>query len=407
VVHTPSNEWLVNGALDDGLAQAPGHWYLWQANWAGPDIDGCFNAAAPRTVVEVGNFNTPDEGTENHGAWYLIATAVPSNGFNFDRATFSNQPGGTGCTAADLMQSPVEGVNIVSRPAGTCLMETERTQFGSYNGFPGSTFFDAQVTLVEPNPRYFAEAASAPALIAGYQIMYQISATPPTSSSVATGGWLPVLDPFDVVAPKNALGVVQAGTAGPITISLPVTFRGSPPREDPTINYWIATRIVYEDASENPEVAFDPASGTATAPAGPQITSEVSGHCGPLFFLTSVPPAVQFDYVTATRTPQGVNVHWATLMEDDVSGFRVFRSTTPDGTEALTEAASWVDAHGANLGYTITDLGAGPGTYFYWVQELTSAGLGDRSETVRVEAASPASDRRGGASGSRKRGRPN
>jgi len=381
-------EYLVNASLDDltpGLAN--GHWYMWQPNWSGPMVDKCYTGApgppTPRTVVELSAVDARPgfEGTTAHAAWYILASVpLTANGFDFDTIT-----GGTGCTPQELQKQPVPTVSVMGRSL-PCTNNTTPTTSQTADALTG--YFDTAVTISNPNPNWWTEAGlnGAPALISGFQIMYKMGTDPTTSASSA---WLPVYDPTDATAPKNALGVVPVGTAGPITIALPVTTS--------TTNYWLALRIVYADASENPTAPFDP---TAAGLQGPQITSPVGTHCGPVNFNPGIQTAVEFDSVTAERTSQGVNVRWTTLREDDTYAFKVYRSNEA-GTES-TEAASWVDAHGSNLEYVVSDLSAGPGAYYYYVQEFTSNGLGDRSPSVRVEA--NAVGQRGGSSGGRSRG---
>lgn len=388
-------EWMVNAFLDDGTSPAPGHWYMYQASWTGPSVDGCYNAPgapSPRTVAELsfvdanGPSHTGTEGTINHGSFYLVNSVPLTQQFEFDTTT-----GGTGCTAAEVKAAPVAGLTIVGRTLA-CTGNATPTTSGTADVLTG--YHDIGITLSDPNPDWYNESGlnGAPPLIVGYQIVYKTGAEPTTS---ATSAWAPVYDPTDNTAPKNALGVVLLGTATAVTVAVPDMPAGT--------NYWFATRIVYQDVTENPTAPFDPATGTPSAPVGPQITSQVSGHCGPVQFGTS-PVAVEYGSVTAERNAQGVNVRWTTIREDDTNGFKVFRSNDAAGTEALVEAASWVDAHGANLEYAVTDLSASSSqTYYYYVQEMTSNGFGDRSESVRVDPAT-ATGSRGGSSGGRTRG---
>jgi len=376
-------EWLVNANLDDGTAIPAGIWYMYQANWAGPMVDGCFNitGVTPRTVAEISDVYSAAEGTPNHGAWFLVGSVGLTTGFNFDLIT-----GATGtCNAATIAKQDVSAVSVQGRSAA-CVGSTTPTTVTTADTLTG--FFDVQINITNPNPAWFNDTGAAPALISGYQIMYKTGAEPTTSVASA---WNPVYDPTDATAPKNAMGVIPVGTATAL-VALPVTTI--------TTNYWFAARAVYADATENPTASFDPLLGTPGLPAGPQVTTPVGAHCGPVNF-NPLPMAVNFGSVVAERTAQGVTVRWTTLSEDDTNGFRVVRATGASGTEAAVDAA-YVDAHGANLDYVISDLGAGPGTYYYYVQELTSNGPGDRSEIVRVDAAT--SSNGAGVSGARSRG---
>jgi hypothetical protein len=51
------------------------------------------------------------------------------------------------------------------------------------------------------------------------------------------------------------------------------------------------------------------------------------------------------------------------------------------------QAASWVDAHGPYLEYTVADLSAPPTDRWYQVVELTSNGFGDASAWVSPDGA--------------------
>ncbi len=260
-------EWMVNATPGN-----TGHWYLWQPNWAGPDVDGCYTTAVPRpayrTVVEVASVDRRPgfEGTFNHGSWYVLASVPLTVGFNFDTIT-----GGTGCTPAEVVKQPVRGVTVVGL-GGPCTGSGVSMQSMLPDIDPG--YFDVQVTLDDPGPHWWNETGQdgAPQLIAGYQILYT-TGPEPTTSDYVTGNWRPVHDPVN--APL-ALGLVPLGNGSPITVALPIT--------DPLTDYWLATRIVYRDASENPVGTFDPALGTPSNPVGPQIASPVSGHCGAVHF---------------------------------------------------------------------------------------------------------------------------
>ena len=196
--------------------------------------------------------------------WYVLASVPLTNSFDFDQIT-----GATGCSPAEVVQQPVPGVTIVGRTA-PCTRSSVATLSTTPDRTPG--FFDVAVTLVDPEPDWWNETGmdGAPALIAGYQIVYTTGAEP-TTSSYTIGGYRPVREPGNA---RRALGVVPRGTSVPVTVALPDLGVGT--------RYWLATRIVYVDSTENPLGPFDPAAGTPASPVGPQITTEVSGHCGPV-----------------------------------------------------------------------------------------------------------------------------
>lgn len=375
---TSDQDWFVN-ALLDGLVTNPaaaGRWVAYQANWVGPGVDGAPSGAGLRTVVEVSAPIAAMEGTVNHGGWYLLTSAPNAGGYDFDTVT-----GVTGgCGAADVPTTPVPSLTIVGRTAACTGNPT--TTLATPNAIDSANYGDVSINLSDVAGAWYSEGGknSAPPLIAGFQIVYK-AMTEPTSSLYGAGGWLPVRDPAN---PSMAHAVVAVGTAGAISVSLPKT----------ATTVWLAARVVYSaGAAVNPPGTFDPTT------SGPQVASAVGGHCGPVNF-GGVPTAVTFDSITATRTPQGVLVRWATSFEDDVNGFVVYRTANPAGsTDSADAVLPWASAHGPGAAYEFLDSGAtGSGAYYYVIQEQTFSGPGASSAVV---AASSLAD--GGSVGGRSR----
>jgi len=90
---------------------------------------------------------------------------------------------------------------------------------------------------------------------------------------------------------------------------------------------------------------------------------------------------VEFDWVRADKTAAGIEVRWQTLSEEDTLGFVLQRAVSEDGRDA--QVVGQVIAHGANREYSLLDLEPS-GSHYYWVQELTTSGPGDRSPVVSV-----------------------
>jgi hypothetical protein len=151
------------------------------------------------------------------------------------------------------------------------------------------------------------------------------------------------------------------------------------PKGTPLVNYWVAVRIVYHDASLNPTSPW-PIGG------GPRVLSLVSSHCGPFYYEGGVSPAVEFGELSARRTAQGNVIEWTTLDEQDTLGFQVLRASRRDGSAAEL-VPGFVVAHGPFRPYLLTDTAAAgeTRTWHYFVQEVTSSGAsGDRSPWVTV-----------------------
>jgi hypothetical protein len=387
--NAPSSvDWYVNSDLDLSIATPGGRWLFYQANWAGPAVDGPLppSLAGTRTVIEasdITNFMPAPPYSEvpsvNHGAWYVLASVDFQGGeYSLDRVT-----GVTGgCAAGDVPTAMVPSVTIQGRTLACTNDPTATT--GTNNSVDGTNYGDIQVNLSDSTGQWFNETGrnAAPNLIAGFQIVYK-SAPEPTSSNYATGGWIPVRDTAN---PTQARGIIPQGAAGPYTVTVP---KAAAP-------LWLAARVVYSaGATANPTGTFDPAT------AGPQVTSKVGPHCGPVNF-GGIVTAVTFDSITATRTHKGVLVRWTTSFEDDVNGFVVYRTSNPAGsTDSADAVLPWASAHGPGLAYEFLDSAAtGSDPYYYVIQEQTFSGLGASSAVVAAQGLSD-----GGAVGGRSRGK--
>lgn len=377
---TSDVDWFANAVLD-GLASpgaADGRWVLYQTNWVGPAVDG--SAAGARTVVEISAPLSTTEGTADHTAWYMLASMSNAGGYDFDRVT-----GVTGgCTPGDIPAAPVPTVSVVGRTAA-CTGSPTPTDARA-NAVDGVNYCNIDIDVSDTAGQWFSEAGAnqAPALIAGFQVVYA-GAAEPTTSNYASGNWQPVRDPAN---PTLAMGLIPVGATGPFTVAMPKALGMA----------YVAVRVVYAaGATANPTGTFDPLSAT-----GPQVTSAVGGHCGPIRF--GHPDAVSFDTLTASRSADGVWVRWTTALEQDVNGFVVFRSANPAGSTNPADAVlPWMPAHGTGLAYEFLDRSAtSPSDSFYYViQEQTFSGPGVSSAVLPVNPAGTD----GGVSGGRSRAR--
>lgn len=370
---------LVNSVNDVAWGTA-GYWFMYQGNWAnglGSGADGFPAAAAGelRTVLEASFVDTPAEGTINHRSWYMVASTNVTNDYDFDTVK-----GGTGCTPATIGPVAVPPLTI-NGAVGGCIGNGTPTG-GNDNAVNPTGFFDIGVTFTNPSPNYYDEVGiNTPGkpLIAGYQVVYRggtgvTGASEPTSSMFAAGSpatqlWSVAMDATDPTKPAFFARGTATGN-----VALPKTGACAP---SASCWYWLATRIIYTDASINVL--------PVTAGSNLWLASEVSSHCGPVVAGTV---AVSYKSVNAERTNGGVRVTWETFSEDDTAGFQVVRSTGTTGTENIETLPSRIEARGAFspyelLDYTVaSDLGT---TYTYYVQEITTQGLlGDRSASVTV-----------------------
>ena len=103
------------------------------------------------------------------------------------------------------------------------------------------------------------------------------------------------------------MGVVPYGTVGPVKVAMPVGATAD--------DFWLASRIVYRDRTENPTGAFDPAT------SGPLVVSDVSRHCGPTYYpsggtcTAAIPPIPMVQAVKLQPALSDVRLTWTTVVE--------------------------------------------------------------------------------------------
>ena len=375
---------IANGVTDIGLGITPGVWLLYQAQWSsatgsGPDrIDGCITTDATfippdtsnRTVVEMSwGDSTSGEGTPAHQAYYIVASVEEAGGaFPFDNiqgATGTQTPGAGSATMAPQLVPDVLSIALPAGPAQACTASVTAALVAGRENAADANFFDIDVTVSNASPDYLTDAglSTGQQLIAGLQIMYASGSAPTTGDAAS------YLLAGDVATPSNAAGIIAFGGGTTATVSLPNA--GAP--------HYLAARIVYWDGTVNSQTGPG-APGTA-----PILGSWNGGSCG-----GAVPPsgglAVTFDSVDAIRTPNGVQVVWSTAFEDDVLGFTVHRADNPTGIDAIEANVPWTDAKGAYTSYEVIDsaVATDATAYWYYVQEFTSNGPGDKSPIVKA-----------------------
>ena len=93
---------------------------------------------------------------------------------------------------------------------------------------------------------------------------------------------------------------------------------------------------------------------------------------------TDKPTAISLLRFEANRTNMGVQLGWATLLEQDTLGFALYRSADAQREHATRLNPDWIASIGRDGGahYEWMDVSAQSGvSYYYWLQEMTLAGL--------------------------------
>jgi len=266
--------WLVNckydqsGCLDLG---EDGHWTLSQANWAAGcfqlGVDGCISSQRPvppdlstRTVVELSFADTSSgEETVDHDAWYIVAAVEFDGSFDFDRIQGGDTAGGLG--PADLLAQSVPDVSFTGMTCpdnGAAIVFPENAVDGDY--------YDVTVDVSTTTPPFFTERGrddSDSPLIVGLQVVFQRSLAAPRSS---VRRWLPARDPADPA--DQIAGLIPWGGSASATVALPKVACGA--------RHWLATRIVYKDATVNFQT------GPGPDATGPRLVTPTGKSCGPV-----------------------------------------------------------------------------------------------------------------------------
>jgi len=132
----------------------------------------------------------------------------------------------------------------------------------------------------------------------------------------------------------------------------------------------------------------------ADEPADPDWHGEAV-FMGGLSICVNLNLEVEFDWIRADQSGADVAVRWMTLSEEDTLGFLLYRSPSEDGAGATVVGE--VVAQGAHREYTLVDPAPG-GPAWYWVEEVSTSGSGDRSPVVRVGQTARSSARHRGDS---------
>jgi len=113
-----------------------------------------------------------------------------------------------------------------------------------------------------------------------------------------------------------------------------------------------------------------------------------------IYRLVEVPGFVSINSLTGNPDGNGITLQWSTDVEEGLTGFNIYHS----GSEAQREpyemiSSSLIPATGAGSSYDFTDTSAlAPGTYYYKVESVDSAGnsksYGPLAVTVSCPAAS-------------------
>jgi hypothetical protein len=211
----------------------------------------------------------------------------------------------------------------------------------------------------------------------------------PSATSSGSIGWTSPTDGYDWYCLRVVSGqqVTLAATRTSGDIQLNIGFlQGVANNGDPRS---VLTELTYTSNNSNPDVTLNYTPGF-TGPATIWVSTWLfeNGGTYDLTVTGAIPGqvcaptlAVEFDRVRAEPASSGVRVIWQTLGEDDTNGFLVVRGTLPAGSGGET-AGALVEAHGAGLPYEAVVPASPDEASCWYVQELTSDGLGDRSACV-------------------------
>ncbi len=113
---------------------------------------------------------------------------------------------------------------------------------------------------------------------------------------------------------------------------------------------------------------------------------------------STAPLAVTLASFSAVTDGQQVLVTWETVSEIDNAGFKLYRGTGDDWGSAalLTFAPSQAPGSSQGFSYSVSDVAVEPGlTYWYWLEDLSLAGVATGHGPVSVTVIAPTAVRIG------------
>ncbi len=192
-----------------------------------------------------------------------------------------------------------------------------------------------------------------------------------------------------------AIACVPPATATPTPTATPSATATATPTATPTAT---ATATATQTATPTPTL-------TPTATATPTLTSTATATATPTLPVlptvgtatptpTPVPPtALQLLYYRAISRDGTIELQWQTALEVDLTGFRIWRSTTGLRADAIEVTASLLPARGsaaAGVDYRFVDTGVTVGpTYSYWLQSVQTDGRTEDLQLVTVQLTLP------------------
>ncbi len=110
---------------------------------------------------------------------------------------------------------------------------------------------------------------------------------------------------------------------------------------------------------------------------------------------TATPTSVQLADFSGAVKPDHILLSWETVSEVNNLGFNIYRSAAADGAQSLI-SATLIPANnpGATQGstYSFQDPDVQPGvTYYYWLEDLDTAGQTSKAGPVAVTFLGPTS----------------
>lgn len=109
------------------------------------------------------------------------------------------------------------------------------------------------------------------------------------------------------------------------------------------------------------------------------LGSGYTGYSNTMYVNLANIPAIELSYFTATSTPHGfVRVNWETAQENNLMGFRIYRSTDSELSNALQVSTNLIPATNTNQPqqYFFDDWSlTSDGYFYYWLEATEVAGF--------------------------------
>jgi hypothetical protein len=112
------------------------------------------------------------------------------------------------------------------------------------------------------------------------------------------------------------------------------------------------------------------------------------GSGGSESFVTGAGTAIKLDSFSASDSRGVVSLSWTTGTEIDNAGFNLYRSSSPEGQRVKVNSGLISAAAGSASGASYSAVDApGYGTYFYWLEDVSTGGAATLHGPVNVTLA--------------------